>query len=150
MADEPRVTTYSADEITLSLAGIAIDSGFATGEFLSIEMMEEDFKAKVGANGEVARSKTNNRMATVKVKLLQGSQGHSRLSALRASALDATNGLDVGAFLCKDRGGLAKAQGDKAWISKPPTMGFGVEAGEWEWTITVARCTLDPSGSPSV
>jgi hypothetical protein len=148
-----RVTTYSADLTTLVVAGLTIDSGYADGEFVSVEPVSDDYSDKVGADGEVARAKTNDRRTTVKVKLLQGSLGNTLLSQLRALALDPNNanGADVGTFLLKDRSsGVQLAHGDKCWIMKPPTVNLARETSEREWTLRVAITELTPEGSPSV
>lgn len=146
-----RVTTFSADEQTLSIAGQQIDSGFAEGEFVSIEMASDDFGDKAGADGEVARFKTNDRRATIKIKLLQTSLGNNILSQLRRLALDSVNGADVGVFELRDRSsGVLVAHADKAWVMKPPTVARAREVGEVEWTLRAAHMDLDPSGNPSV
>lgn len=146
-----RTTTYSADNCTLSIAGILIDSGYADGEFVSVEPAADDFVAKVGADGEVARAKSNNRMATVHIKTLMTSLGNSALSQLRALDLAAPNGAGIGVFLLVDRSsGVTLAHGTHAWISKPPTISRAREVVEYDWTLQVAFADLDPSGSPSV
>lgn len=142
--------TYSADEVSLSVAGYTIDSGFADGEFVNIEMASDDFTDKVGADGEVARAKTNDRRATIKIKLLQTSQGNDLLSALRTLDINAPNGAGVGAFLLRDRSGLLVAQADKCWISKPPAIGRGREIGECEWTLRASSMNLVVGGNPSI
>lgn len=145
------VKTYSADQVTLSLFGYLIDSGYADGEFVSVEPAADDFGDKVGSDGEVARFKTNDRRGTIKVKLLATSQGNSLLSQVRARALAAQNGEDVGVFELRDRSsGVLLAHADKVWVAKPPTISRGREVGECEWTFRAAHLELDPSGSPSI
>jgi hypothetical protein len=146
-----RVTTYSADEATLSIANILIDSGYAEGEFVSIEMQSDDFSDKAGADGEVARAKTNDRRATIKVKLLQTAIANNYLSALRLRDINAPNGAGVGVFQLRDRSsGVLLAKADKCWISKPPAVSRGREIVEYEWTFRAANMELDPSGNPSI
>jgi len=151
MAAKDRTTTYAADLVVLSIAGKIIDSGFAEGEFVSIEMNADDFSDKAGADGEVARARSNDLRATIKIKLLQTSQGNDLLSALRQLALASENGGDVGAFRLTDRSsGIVLARADKAWVSKPPTVSRGREIAENEWTLRAASMQLDPSGNPSI
>jgi hypothetical protein len=147
-----RVTTYSADEQAMSFAGQMLDSGFEDGEFLTIEMAADDFTAKVGSDGEVARSKSNNRMSTIKVKCLQTSQMNDRLNQLRRLDLAGVNGAGVGVFELVDRsaGGVVVAHADKAWISHAPTIGRGREVGVNEWTLTAAHMELNVVGNPSI
>lgn len=146
-----RVTTYSADEVSVFFAGILLDSGFADGEFVSIEPAANDFVSKVGADGEVARAKTNDRRANIKIKLLQTSLGNTALSQIRRLALAGVNGADVGVFEVVDRSsGVRLAHADKAWIAKAPTVGRGREVGEYEWALEAAHMDLDPAGNPSI
>lgn len=145
-----KVSTFSADEVSLSIAGLTIDSGFADGEFVSIEPAADDFADKVGADGEVARSKTNDRRATVKIKLLQTSEGNDKLSALRLIDINNPNGAGVGAFMLRDRSGRLVATAPKAWVMKPPTPSRGREIAEMEWTLRVGHLDLFVGGNPAV
>lgn len=145
-----RVTTYSADEVVLSLAGLAINSGYADGEFVSVEPEADDFTDKVGADGEVVRMKNLDRRATVKIKLLQTSEGNDLLSQLRATGLVGVNGADIGSFLLTDLSGAMKVRADKGWIMKPPNVSRGREVAEYEWTIRLAHTEMDILGNPAV
>lgn len=142
--------TYSADEVSLSLAGYQIDSGFADGEFVSVEPAADDFTDKAGADGEVARAKTNDRRATAKVKVLQTSQANDLLSQLRTLDINAPNGAGVGVFLLRDRSGGLLVRAEKAWIQKPPTVSRGREIAEYEWTLRLAKAELNILGNPAV
>lgn len=145
------VKVFSADEVDLMIAGILINSGYSEGEFVSIEMASDDFGDKAGADGEVARFKTNDRRATMKVKLLQTSQGNDTLNQLRKLGIDGINGADVGVFELVDRSsGAVLAHADKAWVQKPPTVSRGKEVGETEWTLRAAHMDLDILGNPSI
>lgn len=130
---------YDADEISLSLSGLPLDSGYADGEFCRIEQESDDFSDKVGTDGEVTRSKTNDKRATISIILMQTSTGNALLSALNNLDLNAPNGLGVGAFLARDRSGLALYTATAAWVSKPPDVSFDREATAREWTIRVAK-----------
>lgn len=142
------VQTYDASENSLSISAISIDSGFADGEFVSIEPQTEDFTDKIGTDGSVARSKSNDQRATIKVKLLQTSDGNTRLTALRTLALNGPNGADVGAFALRDRTtGVLLAYAAQAWVMKPPTLSRGREVVEYEWTLRAAKMIFDFTGT---
>lgn len=146
-----RLKVYSADEVTLILAGILIDSGFADGEFVSVEPAADDFGDKVGADGEVARYKTNDRRATAKIKVLQTADGNTQLSALRNSDVNNPNGAGVGVFELRDRSsGALLVHADHAWIQKLPTVSRGREISENEWTIRLANTLWDIQGNPAI
>lgn len=129
---------YDANEVTISIAGIPIESGFDDGEFLRIEQEADDFVDKVGTDGEVTRSKSNDRRATVTILLMQSSASNALLSGLSNVDRLAGNGAGVGPFLCRDRQGTALFAGAECWISKPPNVAFGREASAREWTLRVA------------
>jgi structural protein KPP10_ORF10 len=133
-----RLALYDADQVTVSINGIPI-SGYADGEFLSIEPEADNFSDVVGSDGEVARSKTNDRRATVTLTLLQTSASNALLSALANLDKAAPGGLGVGALLVRDRQGTAIFSAAECWISKEPTRGFGREAGPREWTLRCAN-----------
>lgn len=146
-----RATTYSADQVTASLAGVQIDSGTSDGEFVTVEPAAEGFTAKVGSDGEVARSKTNNRMATVKLKLLHTSASNTYLSTLYATDINTPGGAGVGRFELRDlNNGAIIVEADKAWIEKVPNGARAREVSDNEWTIRLASANWDFSGYPSL
>jgi hypothetical protein len=129
---------YDASEVSVIIAGLPIESGYDDGEFLRIEQEADDFVDKVGTDGEVTRSKTNDRRATVSVILMQSSDGNNLLSGLNNIDRLAGNGAGVGPLLVKDRQGLALYAAAECWISKPPDVSFDREPTAREWTIRVA------------
>jgi len=129
---------YDANEVSVSIAGIPIDSGFDDGEFLRIEQEADDFVDKVGTDGEVTRSKTNDRRATITILLMQSSTGNALLSALSNIDRLAGNGAGVGPFLARDRQGTALFAAAESWISKPPNVSFDREPTAREWTLRCA------------
>lgn len=129
---------YDANEVTIVIAGIPIDGGFADGEFLRIEQDSDDFTDVVGTDGEVTRSKTNDRRATVSLILMQSSSGNAVLSALNLLDKKTGGGAGVGPFLVRDKQGTSLYSASKCWIAKPPNVSFGREAGPREWKIRVA------------
>lgn len=146
MADDLR--THDAAETTLSIGGILIDSGYADGEYLSVEPQAEDFTDKVGTDGSVVRSRTHDQRATIKLKLLATSKGNAVLTQLRALALNTTNGADVGAFVLRDRlTGVMLARSAQVWVQKPPTLSRGREVAEYEWTLRAAKMVFDFTGA---
>jgi hypothetical protein len=130
---------YDADEVTVSIAGLPIDSGYDDGEFCRIEQEADDFTDKAGTDGEVTRSKTNDRRATCSIILMQSSDGNALLSGLNNIDRLAGNGAGVGPFLVRDRQGTALYAAAESWISKPPDVSFDREPTAREWTIRVAN-----------
>jgi len=139
---------YDAAQMTLVFMGILIDSGFADGEFLTIEQSAPDYEVVVGTDGEVGRSRTNNRHATIKVKLMHTSDGNTFLSVLSNAGLLAKNGADIGPMLVRDRvSGICVYTASKCWISKPPDVSYENKVAMREWTLEVDSLVRVDAGS---
>lgn len=145
------VKVFSADQHSVSLAGILINSGWADGEFVSVEQASDSYGDKVGADGEVVRFAMLDRRGTAKIKVLSTSDGNAELSALHNADIAAPNGAGVGVFELRDlASGVLLAHADHAWIQKPPAVSRGREVSEQEWTIRLAHLVWDIQGSPSL
>lgn len=130
---------YDANEVTINFAGIPLDSGYDDGEFLRIEQLSDDFVDKVGTDGEVTRSKTNDRRTTVTVLLMQSSSGNNALSALNNIDRLANNGAGVAPVLVSDRQGLQTFAAAECWIVKPPDVSYDREPTGREWVLRAAN-----------
>lgn len=130
---------YDANEVTVSIAGLPIESGYDDGEFCRIEQEADDFTDKAGTDGEVTRSKTNDRRATISVILMQSSAGNALLSGLNNIDRLAGNGAGVGPLLVRDRQGTSLYAAAECWISKPPDVSFDREPTAREWTLRCAN-----------
>ncbi|HSN27245.1 MAG TPA: phage protein [Kofleriaceae bacterium] len=145
------VKVYTLDQVVISFAGQLINEGYDENEVVTIEPLEEDFKAKRGADGQTTRSKTNNRGATIKLKLMHTSLANNILNAIRNADLASPNGAGVGVFRVTDlNSGVVLAQADKAWISKPPSAARAKDPSAYEWELEAAVMDFDFSGNPSI
>jgi hypothetical protein len=138
---------FDADQVSLVFMGITIDSGYADGEFVTIEQTEQDFTVVVGTDGEVTRSKTNNRHATIKVKLMQTSSGNATLSALNNLDVATPGGAGVGPMMIRDRQGTSVYTASKCWIAKPPDVSMDRTATPREWTLECANLVRFDGGN---
>lgn len=130
---------YEPDQITIVFAGIRM-RGYADGEFVRVETQTEDFTSKAGTDGEVTRSKTNDRRGTVTIMLEQTSPANAELSALRALDINTPGGAGVGALLIRDRlNGETLYRAAEAWIQKLPDSSFDRESQSREWVIECAK-----------
>jgi len=127
--------TYNSREVSLTLGAYSIDSGRAAGDFVTTKMSAELYKKSVGADGEVTRSKVNDRSATITIKLMQTSDGHAVLTGLAAAGRLSRNSEDIVPFQLRDRNGGLVESAESCWIEKEPDSSFGAEAGEREWTL---------------
>jgi hypothetical protein len=139
---------YDAAQVTLVFMGILIDSGFADGEFLTIEQSAPDYETVVGTDGEVSRSRTNNRHATIMVKLAHTSNGNTFFSALSNLGLLAKNGADVGPMMVRDRvSGVCTYLASKCWIAKPPAISYDNKVTMRDWQLECADLVRVDAGS---
>lgn len=129
---------YDADQITIVVAGILINSGYADGEFCSIQQDTDDFTDVVGTDGEVARSKTNDNRATITISLMQTATANALLSVLSNIDKIASNGAGVGPLLIKDLAGTSLYAASKCWVAKAPDVTFDRGATSREWKIRCA------------
>lgn len=128
---------YDSNQVKLSIGNRPINSGRAEGEFVTTEKAAPLFSRTVGADGETTISKSNNQSGTLKVKLLQTSDGHRLLSQLYAVA-EATPGATQMAFELRDIGGGLLEHGN-CWFEQAPTSSYGAVAAEREWTFGVDK-----------
>lgn len=127
---------YNSDEVTVSFAGIPIEEPI-DGEFLTITWTSDGFTSTVGANGEVARSKTNDNRATIEIRLMQTSPTNAALSAVWLADKNAPGGAGIGGFLVADLNGTSLHTAGNAWIRRSPDVSYANEPGERVWTIEV-------------
>ena len=127
---------YDAAQVTLFFMGLLINSGYADGEFLTIVQETPDYETVVGTDGEVSRSRTNNRHATIMVKLAQTSQGNTLFSTLSNAGLLAANGADIGPMLVRDRvSGTCIYTAGNCWVSEWPTVSYDNKITMRNWTL---------------
>lgn len=141
-----RLAPYNPDQVVIYLGGRLIQ-GFADGEFMVITPMSPAFEEVVGTDGEVARSRTNDRRKKVVIKLLQTSKSNADLTALHKSDLNTPNGAGVGAFLAQDLSGFTIHKAEKAWIVSDPESNWDRTAKAREWEIHTSFMESEEGGN---
>lgn len=130
---------YTSNQIVASFAGIPIQSGRSgEGDFIKIERMNPAFSEKVGADGEVARSRSNDKRTKITVTLMQTSDTNALFSAIFLLDENAPGGAGVGAFSVADLGGTSLHFAAEAWITKPADVTYAAEVGTRIWEFTAA------------
>ena len=137
---------YDPKEVTVSFAGIVAE-GYADGEFVTVEGLSDDFSDVVGTDGEVSRSKTSDRRATVTIKLMQTSATNVLFSAISNRDRESPNGAGVGALVIRDRQGTSIYESAEAWIVKPPNAAFDRTPTAREWAIRCANLKRTDGGN---
>lgn len=138
---------YDADQVSVIIGAIPIESGFADGEFLRIEQETDDYSDVVGTDGEVTRSKTGDRRATATVLVMQTSNSNQALSALSNLDRITPNGAGVVPFLVKDNNGNGLYEAEHCWVQRGPDVSFDREATPREWTIRIANLVRNDAGT---
>lgn len=126
------VKTYNPADVVCIVSGIKVE-GYADGTFITAARDNPSFTNGSGADGEGWRAKTNDKIGTITLTLLQTSLSNDALSAL--IALDEASGDGVGPFLLKDNSGRTLIQAETCWLEKPADSEFAREVTNREWVI---------------
>jgi len=129
------VTTYSPEDVSLSIGGNLV-AGFADGTFVVVEREADAMTKVVGADGEVARTRSANRSGMLTLTLLQTSDSNRILGdyALDDEA-DGSGTFDVLLTDNLDN----KVFASEGWVKKVPNAEYGSELSNREWVIDLAR-----------
>ena len=138
------VKTFDPAKLQIIVAGIPIQ-GLAPDTFCSVERSNQSFNVSVGADGESARAKTNDKSGTVTITLIQSSASNDLLSALCVT--DELSGDGVGPLLIKDLNGTTLIAAESCWIQKPASAEFGQEISTREWVIETGELNMFIGGS---
>lgn len=130
---------YDADQVSCVAFNIPIDSGYADGEFIRIQQTEKSFKSKTGTDGEVTRSKMNQKITVVTITLMQTSDSNAKLSGILNLDEAGQNGAGVGPILVRDRQGTSVFEAQYGWITGPPEVVYDREAEGRAWEIECIR-----------
>lgn len=126
------VKTYDPKKVSV-IIGTHIASGFADGDFITVERDEDVWSTLTGADGETTRAKNANKSGKFTLRLLAASASNDVLSTLQLA--DEASGGGTFAVMVKDGSGRSLYAAAAAWISKAPSAAFGKEAGTREWVI---------------
>jgi len=129
--------TYDPKNYDL-IIGDRLITGFGEGTFISISSESPGFSDKVGVDGEVVRTRSHDRRATLTITLMASSEANDFLSALYAQDRDGANGEGVVSASVVNREGSDEYRASQAWIMDDPDPSFEAEVGEREWQIRLA------------
>lgn len=130
---------YDVRDIVFTFGPVLVSKDHAEGAFVTVAKASDAFTSKVGGDGNVTRQATNNKLATVTLRLAKKSPSNTALGALHTVDTNTTNGAGVYPLMIKDVAGTTLHGGFSAWIKKQPDDTFGQEADEREWTFEVAQ-----------
>jgi hypothetical protein len=133
------VVTYDPKKFVIIL-GAHIATGFADGTFIQIERASDTFTKTVGAGGDVARAKSNDRSGRVTLTLMNTSPTNDFLSGQAlADELD-NSGKFV--FSATEIAGTTVIQGSEAWVVKPSAIQRSKNIDTTVWAIDIAQMNV--------
>lgn len=132
------MSTYDPKLVVITFGGTPI-VGFAEDSFVQCDPVEEGFTRKVGADGEVVRSKSNNNCYDITVTLLQSSLSNTTLTA--AQNADYATGLGMLPLSITEITSGSEHFFPQAWVEKPK-FARGKEAGEQEWVFHTGQAAV--------
>lgn len=143
--------SFDVNSLTILVGPVLIDSGFAEDDVVKVEPGGDDWNVVVGADGSVARAKSNDRTAKVTIRLLQTSPKNDQLSALRRLDANTIGGAAAYEFKLRDRGGTTKVSAARAFIlGRPKEVTFGKTIKMREWTVFLPDEDQFVGGNPAV
>ena len=131
--------TYDAKQVSVIVGGHIVE-GLADGTYVTVTRNNDSFALTMGADGEGARAKSNDKSGTVELTLLQTSASNDVLTGF-ANADEISNSGQV-PILIKDQNGSTLVEAATAWIQKPADVTFGKEIEERSWVLESDDLTL--------
>jgi len=132
MPANPVVMTYDPKKVIITLGGVPI-GGYADGTFVNITPNSERWTRKVGADGEVNRSLSNDNTSSVDLTLMQTSLSNTYLHTVEKA--DALTGLGMLPLSFTDLNDGSTRFWPQAWVVKTPDDGRAKETTDKQWTI---------------
>lgn len=128
--------TYDGKQVTVIWGG-RILTGYADGEFCTVEYAEARWTHTAGADGEEARAKVNNNSALARIRFLQTSDSNRILS--QDAEADKASNAGVKPLMIQDKSGKSLHVSEEAYIESTPSAAYGKEIGEREWTFRMVN-----------
>ncbi|TQR29392.1 phage structural protein [Brevibacillus brevis] len=122
-----KAKTYDPNDVT-----VTVDSVFITGfseDMVEVEKAENNYETKVGAQGDVVRTRINNPLGTIKVTLLSSSPQVAYLDKL------ANSGKLVPVSVIYSGTPKETTTATEAYVTKPATRSYANEAADREYEI---------------
>lgn len=137
--------TFDPSKLIVTMGPVIID-GWSDGDYITVQLDEDLYFKRVGADGAVARTRNANRSGTIEVRTLATSDANVLLSALFATD-NLAGGSAVVPFGCADLSGTSLASASQAWIKTMPALVFSKEPGERIWVFDAADLKMFIGGN---
>ncbi|WP_411552195.1 phage structural protein [Paenibacillus lautus] len=119
--------TYDPNDLTVMVNGTYL-TGFSE-DMVEFEKDEDGYETKVGAQGDVVRSKVNNPLATMSITLLPTSPQVAMMDEL------AKSGELIPVSMIYNGEPKETVTVTEAYIKKPAARSYGTEAGDREYEV---------------
>lgn len=139
----PLVTTYDPKMVIMTFGGVPV-SGWADGTFIDVAKQAKNFTRKVGADGEVVRSKSANGCSDVTITLQQSSLSNNHLS--QQAQIDQATGKNLQPLSITDLNGVTLMFWSQAWVEEPESWGYGAEVTDRAWVFHTGQKATDNRG----
>lgn len=130
------IRTYDSKQVVITI-GSHVVTGYADDTFVSIEENGDGTDHTIGANGEMARSMSQDRTCKVTLTLQQTSPSNDVLSSLVDA--DRLSGNGLFAVSIADLRGSTVLTDSNSFIAKKAASAFAAKAGTREWAITTSN-----------
>jgi hypothetical protein len=124
--------TYDPKKVIISFGGVPL-GGYADGTFVQIEPGSETWVKKVGADGEVSRSLSNDNTHTIQITLKQMSLSNIYLRTVMNA--DKLTGLGMLPLTFTDMNTGEEHFWPEAWVATNPSLGRAKEETDLQWTL---------------
>lgn len=136
--------TYDPKNVSVIVGGHIVQ-GYEDGTFVKVARNNDMWTTKVGADGEGARAKSNDKSGTIEITLMQSSASNDILTGY-ALADEINNGGQV-PVLVKDNNGTSLHAMESGWIKKMPDDERNKEVGAVTWIIESANLAMFVGGN---
>lgn len=127
------VLSYDPGDVSVVYGGVTI-GGLSNGVSVRVEPNADLANPYYGLQGEAARSVLRNRSYTATIRLGQVFNSNDLLAA--EAELDEIAGIGLTKpFMIRDKGGRTLIAEEQAYVKRRPTVEFGEEISEREWTF---------------
>ena len=136
---------YSPSDVTVSIAGIHVVSGFADDTFVSISKDISPFQIQRAMNGDVARLYNHDEGFRMELTLAQSSATNNILSALYN--IDAATRIGKFPVFVTDGRGSTEFFALTAWVDRLPDVSFGQALSTRTWIIQCTQAAMTVGGN---
>ena len=127
--------TYDPKDVSVIVGGFPM-TGFADGEFITVERSNNTFEKATGADGETTRVKQNDKSGEMTLTLMQTSQSNNILTTFAIADEEANAGIVP--VLIKEGNSGTILESAFAWIRKPAAVSYGKDVSTREWVFDMA------------